>query len=98
MTTTTFFPDPDAESTSVDGRVYRAVTNESWATIHDNADGTAFDDPSAELNAISVISDTTSYEVIVRSFYLFDTSSIPDGDDISTATLSLWSSDDAGSS
>jgi hypothetical protein len=35
--TSTFYPDPNGETSSVDGMVWRAVTNQTWANVHDGA-------------------------------------------------------------
>lgn len=86
MATSTFYP-------SLDGRVSRQVnpSNESWATIRAGA-GTHVDDSSAtETFAGCRTEDNTAdkYDILYRSILLFDTSSIPDGDVITGATLSI---------
>ena len=88
--TETFTPDADAESTSVDGWVQR---NDLviWDTIHDAAAGTATDDAAATSEAsffTSVVVD--KFLDIFRAYLLFDTSSIPDGATIISATLRVF--------
>lgn len=81
-TTSTFYPDPDTESTSVDGYAY--ATNVSWDGAHDATSGLA--DDSASTNYV----ETARAYTILRSFNLFDSSAIPDTDTISSATHSIY--------
>lgn len=87
----TFNPDANPESTSVDGRVYRGVVNETFGTIRAGVGSAGDDTFSSDLN-IQVKGSGTSnqWAVLLRSFFLFDTSSIPDGDIVSAATFSLY--------
>lgn len=91
-TTSTFYPDPDVESTSVDGLVNNdPVSAVAWATIHDATAGTGAK-PSATLDSFARVSchaTSNTYDLITRSFFLFDTSSIPDTDTINSAVLSI---------
>lgn len=87
-TTSTFYPAAGANA-PVDGTVGLLAANQSWATKHDALTG-----DSADVNFNSdpklrggTVSDTWSS--ITRTAILFDTSSIPDTDVISSATLSL---------
>ena len=85
-TTSTFFPEP---TVTVDGRVCDNSTNRTWATMHDAAGSIAFpDETDAEMWSIE--SGTTDWTNLCRSFYLFDTSAIPDTDTISAATFSFF--------
>src|SRR3990167_6499796 len=87
-TTTTVYPNPDPESTSVDG--VSGVTNGvTFALAHDAADGNYTDDTSNAHNACNVEVTTAVYQII-RGFFLFDTSAIPDTDVIDSGTLSLY--------
>jgi len=91
-TTSTFYPDPDVESTSVDGLVNNdPVSATGWTIIHDAIAGTGAK-PSATLDTfarVSCHSTSNTYDIITRSFFLFDTSTIPDSDTINSATLSI---------
>lgn len=94
-TTSTFYPDPDPESTSVDGRVARenaAAANETWTQIREGVGNTA-NSSNAVLNDLALIktdSDTTdSWQQMGRAVFGFDTSAIPDTDVISSATFSI---------
>lgn len=82
-----FFPDPDPESTSVDGMAGRRAQDEAFGTIRSGA-GTAADSAPI-IMALWIEASTTSnqYRDILRNIVLFDTSSIPDGDTIDSATL-----------
>ena len=90
--TGTFYPDPNVESTSVDGYVGRLwVAGESFATLRGAATGTAADDlaaTGAEPYA-SHDSGNNTY-AIKRTYYLFDTSSLGAGSTISAAVLSIY--------
>lgn len=84
-----FYPDPDTESTSVDGSVWRTSTLENWGTIRGGA-GTNADDTSAANNGFRFADAALDIWVNLRRFIcLFDTSSIPNGDTITAATLSF---------
>lgn len=93
-TTYTFYPDPDPETTSVDGSVgqdYGLGSGQSWATLIAAAGTTA--NPSVDdINAFSFRCDNTTnnWQKMYRSIFLFDTSSIPDTDTINSAVMSLY--------
>ena len=94
-TTSTFYPDADPESTSVDGWVFRAAANESWNTIRTTTTGTGSSDNNNFVNfqvALSNDSGGTNWRNMRRIIVLFDTSALPDTDTISSATLSLYAS------
>lgn len=84
-TTSTFFP-------SLDGWV-REETEASWATIiaaaGDTAEDSGANNPFSFCEFIDGVTSNT-WQQNVRSIFLFDTSSIPDGDTIDSATMSLW--------
>ena len=89
-TTTTVYPDANPETTTVDGLVVRATTNESFTTIRTGV-GTGGDDASllATFGRLLASATVDTYNDLRRSFFLFDTSSIPDTDTISSATFSF---------
>lgn len=91
-TTSTFYPDPDPESTSVDGHTVRSGVSESWATIIAGA-GTAAQDSQASVSAprFSSAAITDEWLNILRAHTLFDTSSMPDTDVISSGTYTITS-------
>ena len=95
---TTVFPDPDPETTTVDG--FWGAGNVVWATAHDATTGTDGND-SGTLGYVITRLSGGSYD-IYRQCQLFDTSSIPDTDVISDATHSLFdrgiANDDNGGS
>lgn len=88
-TTSTFFPDPNPETTTFDGW----SANTTASTFADLRAGTG--DTSNDLDSDSAIvtlnSSATSnqYNVFTRSFFLFDTSTIPDADTVDSATISF---------
>jgi hypothetical protein len=89
----TAYPDPNAETNTVDGEVvqtYASGAGQVWATIK-TAGGSAFDDSGASLHAWRTVGDTTSTQWVglERGIFLFLTSSIGAGQTITSATLSL---------
>ena len=86
FTTSTFFPDPDPETTTVDGRIY-TDGKASWTLARDAANGDVAE-PSNTADSISTNNFAGTYGVQV-GFYLFDTASLPDTDTISSATLNI---------
>ena len=89
MATLTVYPDPDPESTSVDGEVFRRDVSEAWATIRTST-GTGAG-PSDTSNAILWMDKfNSSWRHFHRAVYLFDTSSLDDTATISAATLSIF--------
>ena len=97
-TTSTFYPDPNVESTSVDGTAARSnPTQEVWANLRDgngntSQDSTAFD----TAFVLEAGNQESKWDYMQRAFYLFDTSSIPDDDSISNATFSVKYDDTGG--
>jgi hypothetical protein len=90
LTTLTAYPDPNPETTTVDGVVSRTVVGEAWATIRSGAGNGASDSVADEDTARLAINGAgTLWETISRSIYLFDTSSIADSDTIDSATFSF---------
>jgi len=89
-TITTVYPDPDPETTTVDGVPNRSSVNEIFSTIRAGA-GVGSSD-SIETLPTNLTSSTTTdqYTTLQRPIMLFDTSSIPDGDVKNSAILSLF--------
>lgn len=87
-TTSTFYPDAGKPGTSsVDGNPEYANAA-AYATAHDAATGTIVDgNGTAILYHYNTISGGTYY--IARALINWDTSAIPDGDTVSSATISL---------
>jgi len=82
-----YYPDANAETTSVDGRVQKYLTSSDWATVRNFTSGTN-NDAEASANGVGAYNSGADYEV-TRTFLLFDTSSLPDTDTISSAVLSV---------
>jgi hypothetical protein len=90
MSTATFYPDADPETTSVDG--YAANTpgvDDTWSAFHDAAAGSASSDD-AGVMIVGAYYGSTGWAGILRAFLLFDTSSLPDGATITAASLHLY--------
>ena len=88
---TTFNPDANPESTSVDGYVNRNSVNETYATIRAGA-GNGSDDTATNDRTCRIIATTTSnqYDTLQRSIYLFDTSALTALATISASVFSLY--------
>ena len=84
----TVFPDPNPETSTVDGSVRRSVASEAWATIRGGTGTAAFDAGVDELTIfVSTSTTTNGYDLFSRGFFLFDTSAIGTGSTITAATL-----------
>ena len=89
-TTSTFYPDADPESTSVDGSVFQDTDNTAWGTLQADV-GSGSNDTGTDQNMVGWRDGTSSnFSRIMRWIELFDTSAIPDTDTISSATLSNY--------
>jgi len=87
------FPDPNPETTSVDGIAFRDVTSETFSTIRTSA-GNGSDDVSGSTQSLRLRASTTTnqYNLMIRGYFLFDTSNIADSNTIDSATFSLFGS------
>lgn len=96
MAVTTIYPDANPETSSVDGRVYREPSSETFSTIRSGA-GTGADDTGKDWSSfgggglrITASVTTDQYQRLIRMIFGFDTSSINDTDVVSAATLSFY--------
>jgi len=91
-TTSTFYPDADPESTSVDGAVGRAnVPVGTWEEIRNGAGAYVKDNEIvARIFDFDSSRTTDKWSKIIRGIQLFDTSAISDTDTIDSATLSFY--------
>lgn len=91
--TLTAFPDPDPETTTVDGTVWRNVEpgGESWGTIRTGT-ATNSGDSATTLAQIYIRSNgsTDLWDFMGRAITLFDTSPIADTDTIDSSTYSIY--------
>lgn len=85
----TYFPDPDPETTTCDGFVGRGSVNESWATIRSSA-GNTVNDSGTDASAPYVLSTSTSNQWgnLRRNIYGFDTSNVTSGFSVTAGTFS----------
>lgn len=92
FTTTTFYPDPNPETTSVDGRVSRNTgSNDSWSTLRGATTATSVDDSTASMYWVQLNGySSTGWQDLSRSVYLFDTSALTAGATISSAIMSVY--------
>lgn len=87
-TTSTFYPDPNPETTTVDGTIRNQAAG-GWSSVQGAATGTtAFDSLSVIFTSAEFVSGTTFN--IDRAFMLWDTAAIPDTDDIASATVDFF--------
>ena len=89
-TTSTFYPDANTETNTVDGYVGRNVAQESFAAIIAGAANVASDSVTS-VAAPNITAGSTSnlYTNLRRNIYLFDTSPLTAAANISSATLSI---------
>src|SRR3990167_7926682 len=85
-TTSTFYPDPNVESTSVDGWTRNGTAGQTWADKQSGA-GSAANDVNAGGDAFNLTTGSPdgNWDELQRAIYLFDSSAIPDTDTISAA-------------
>lgn len=102
FTTTELFPDPDPESTTVDGQVFvNDLGSVAYNTLRDDT-GSGFDSTAAELlnPSLSATTTTDQYNNMSRYVVLTDSAGIDDGDQIDSATFefvaTLIGADDMG--
>jgi hypothetical protein len=89
--TLTVYPDPDPESTTVDGQTGRSAVNETWATIRAGAGNDSIDSAAATDTPLIRTSTTTNqFASFTRSILLFDTSALTAAAIISAGVLSVW--------
>lgn len=93
-TTTTIYPDAGTGGTTVDGYVRRNRSigfGETWSNLRSgNGVGSGASHSIQEYYRFVSDSSSDRWRVIQRSIFLFDTSSIPDTDVISSAHVSLF--------
>ena len=88
--TLTCYPDPDPETTTVDGEICRSGVDETFSTIR-QGQGTYADDSGAGLDLyLTASSSQNQFSDLCRSIFLFDTSALGSSVTISSATLSLY--------
>jgi len=92
-TTDTFYPDPNPETTSVDGSVFRNNPGgESFAVLRagagtDALDNHAYNEPCAGYGHLT---GSGNWYRLYRGIFGFDTSALPDGASISAATFAIY--------
>lgn len=93
-TVSTFYPDPNTETTSVDGYVLQdtPAPRTTWSGIRNDTTSDIVDDSGTTLRTIlrKFENDADPWNNMTRSIFLFDTSSLPDTATISAVTLSLY--------
>lgn len=92
--TLTAYPDPNPETTTVDGTVHYGTvgTGTSWSSHHDSTTGSPSDDGTGTggYQGKWIYADAYPFWRIMRGFFLFDTSSLGSSATISAATGSLY--------
>jgi hypothetical protein len=84
-TTTTFYPDPNPESTTVDGEVGEISQSESWSDIRGGPGTRALDNTTPLNMQVTAYSTTNNWRHIQRGIFLYDTSPLG-ADNIASAT------------
>lgn len=90
-TTDTFYPDANTEVTTVDGQITRNVNGSTFSSLRTGA-GTGAGDATnpISLGWIDAAGTSDQWDAIRRSVFGFDTTSIPDANTITSATLSFY--------
>lgn len=82
-----FYPDANPETSTVDGLIYNdSVGGATWALRRSSGTGAGKDDSSAS----SLAAYTDAAPQLWRSVYLFDSSSIADGETVDSGTFSVY--------
>lgn len=89
LTTTTVYPDPDPETTTVDGHSSSYEQSSDWDTAHDYTTGNNLTDSGTTLPIHYCRTNATPPIGILRLFYLYDTSAVGT-DTVSSATNSHY--------
>lgn len=95
MASTTFYPDPDPETTSVDGWTNNDATGNSmddWPTARIQPGSIANDSGTTLTIGTSGSENVNKWSDLWRTHVLFDTSSIPNTDEVISATMSIHGS------
>lgn len=89
----TRYPDPNPETTTVDGQARSQIAENTFATLVASA-GNSADDTSASDHQYLTQAGTTSgkWNDMIRSFFLFDTSAIGVGQTVTAATFKFATS------
>ena len=86
MTVSTFYPNADPETTSMDGYA-AAIADGTFAAVRADAGGFAADASDFWVTGLEATASSGIYDQMTRAFKLFDTSTLPDSDTIDAATL-----------
>jgi len=91
-THTTYYPDPDPETTSMDAYAESDGTARSWASTIALTTGTVSDTATIVFGMGYRQQTDTTFRFLDRGIILFDTSDIADTDTVDSATISLYGS------
>lgn len=93
LTTTTVYPDPNPETTTIDGLVQYSNAADTWTSTRDKATASLVQEVTdLQMGQAEWCAVCGSRYIITRNVLKFDTASIPDSDVISAATLSVYPS------
>ncbi len=87
-----FYPEPNPETSTVDGYIYREASGSSWANLRDGGGGFQYSGESDSIGSPSRIDADGNWFRLMRGIFLFDTSSLTSSAIISDAVLSLYGS------
>src|SRR3989344_2533141 len=90
-TTDTFYPNPNPETTSVDGIMAR-TTDGTWTEVRTGIGESSSDTLLLGSFRLQSAATTNVWSELDRAIFGFDTSSIPDTDTIDSATVSFYGS------
>lgn len=95
MTVSVFYPDAHPETTSVDGFCFLTGQDSTLATIRGVATGSAVSDGTLIFAGIKASGTSNQFAELYRCYFLFDSSALPDTDEISSAVVNLKRSTNA---
>ena len=88
--TTTFYPDPHAEISSVDGYAIHLQDNTAWTTLRGAAGTNGYESENITQVMGFKTGSTSLYTQIYRSLYVFDTSTLPSDATVLSANFYLY--------
>jgi hypothetical protein len=92
-TVATFYPDPDPETTSIDGWIDKQIgSGGTWSSVRNAGSGSVVNMSDGSNRAGIQSSSVPEWTDILRAYLLFDTSSLPNTSLITSASMNCYAS------